>query len=208
MREEETMKNRGMRFAVVPSLLAAAVVMSCVTINIYFPAAAVEKAADRIVEETWGEKTPPPEKKKIQKEGFLAPRRWFPFLRVGVAAAWAQDADINVSTPGIRALKESIRKRAGALKPYLDRGNVGITRDGLLVMRSPRGIGLREKATLARLIKAENSDRMRLYREIARANNFSDDRVPDIQKIFSGSWIRQARKGWWVQEGDGKWHAK
>ena len=31
-------------------------IASCVTINIYFPAAAVEKAADRIVEEVWGEK--------------------------------------------------------------------------------------------------------------------------------------------------------
>ena len=30
------------------------VMVSCVTINIYFPAAAVEKVADEIVEEVWG----------------------------------------------------------------------------------------------------------------------------------------------------------
>ena len=38
------------------SLAAAAAVLvlaSCVTINIYFPAAAAEKAADRIIDEVW-----------------------------------------------------------------------------------------------------------------------------------------------------------
>ena len=36
-------------------LLAALVLTSsaCVTINIYFPAAAAEKAADRIIDEVW-----------------------------------------------------------------------------------------------------------------------------------------------------------
>ncbi|GIX26710.1 MAG: hypothetical protein KatS3mg123_0591 [Burkholderiales bacterium] len=35
-------------------LLAAAVAAGgCVTINIYFPAAAAEKAADRIIDEVW-----------------------------------------------------------------------------------------------------------------------------------------------------------
>ena len=37
-------------------LFAAALVAStaaCVTINIYFPAAAAEKAADRIIDEVW-----------------------------------------------------------------------------------------------------------------------------------------------------------
>lgn len=33
--------------------LAACVLCACVTINIYFPAAAAEKAADKIIEEVW-----------------------------------------------------------------------------------------------------------------------------------------------------------
>lgn len=32
---------------------AAAMASACVTINIYFPAAAAEKAADRIIDEVW-----------------------------------------------------------------------------------------------------------------------------------------------------------
>ena len=36
------------------ALLAAGVMLAgCVTINIYFPAAAAEKAADRIIDEVW-----------------------------------------------------------------------------------------------------------------------------------------------------------
>lgn len=34
-------------------VLAASVLGACVTINIYFPAAAAEKAADKIIEEVW-----------------------------------------------------------------------------------------------------------------------------------------------------------
>jgi hypothetical protein len=40
-------------FRAWPALLPAALLASCVTINIYFPAAAAEKAADKIIEEVW-----------------------------------------------------------------------------------------------------------------------------------------------------------
>lgn len=33
--------------------LAAVLLPACVTINIYFPAAAAEKAADKIIDEVW-----------------------------------------------------------------------------------------------------------------------------------------------------------
>jgi hypothetical protein len=43
-------------------LIVAAGLSACVTINIYFPAAAAEKAADKIIEEVWqlkdGQKVP------------------------------------------------------------------------------------------------------------------------------------------------------
>ncbi|WP_333840569.1 hypothetical protein [Pelomicrobium sp.] len=42
-----------MKGALVALLLALAATVGCVTINIYFPAAAAEKAADRIIDEVW-----------------------------------------------------------------------------------------------------------------------------------------------------------
>ena len=40
------------------AVLLAVTVSACVTINIYFPAAAAEKAADRIIDEVWQLKKP------------------------------------------------------------------------------------------------------------------------------------------------------
>ena len=39
--------------SIVGLSLAAAALAGCVTINIYFPAAAAERAADRIIDEVW-----------------------------------------------------------------------------------------------------------------------------------------------------------
>ncbi len=44
--------------SMVMAVLLAATVSACVTINIYFPAAAAEKAADKIIDEVWQLKKP------------------------------------------------------------------------------------------------------------------------------------------------------
>lgn len=193
-------------------------IASCITINIYFPAAAVEKAADRIVEEVWGEQGQMPdenEQKRLdeqKKQG--EPQSMFrDSVRVilsltGPKQAYAQEADINVTTPAIRTLKESIQARADSIKPFMDSGNAGISNDGLLVVRNTEGLNLKDKANLTRLIDAENKDREALYAEIAKANNFPPNRIPDIKKIFAGSWSRNARQGWWIQGQDGTWKQK
>lgn len=189
------------------------IITSCVTINIYFPAAAVEKAADRIVDEVWGEQGKAPGTEQKQKpqdkpESHLDNGLRRAVSMFGPREAYAQQADINLSTPAIRALKDSIQKRADEIKPFMDRGNVGISNDGLLVIRSSDGLNLKDKAQLNRLIDAENRDRNALYAEIAKANNFSPDKVSDIKKIFAGSWIKNARDGWWIQNPEGKWSRK
>jgi hypothetical protein len=43
---------------VCTALGCALLLQGCVTINIYFPAAAAEKAADRIIDEVWQLKKP------------------------------------------------------------------------------------------------------------------------------------------------------
>lgn len=43
--------NPALRWLFAAALAASAT--ACVTINIYFPAAAAEKAADRIIDEVW-----------------------------------------------------------------------------------------------------------------------------------------------------------
>lgn len=43
----------GKTWLVIAGLLAVVALPACVTINIYFPAAAAEKAADKIIDEVW-----------------------------------------------------------------------------------------------------------------------------------------------------------
>jgi uncharacterized protein YdbL (DUF1318 family) len=185
---------------------AAFLVGSCVTVNIYFPAAAVERAADQIVKETWG--NPPEQMKKDQPQSrFVDPQALRTALNL-ITEAHAQEADINVSNPAIRALKDSIKRRSDSIKPYMDRGNVGISRDGLLTVRTTEGLNLKERAEAKQLVDAENRDREALYLEIARANNIARESVPKIKEIFARSWIEQARAGWWIQDAQGNWKKK
>ena len=190
------------------TLIAAAFFISaCVTVNIYFPAAAVERAAEQIVKETWGgpgepAKAPP----KPQSINPFSPMRTISLNFV--SQAHAQEADINVSNPAIRALKDSIKQRSNAIKPYMDRGNVGIGHDGLLAIRSTDGLNLKERADVQQLIEAENRDREALYAEIAKANGIPKENIPKIKSIFAKSWIEQAQPGWWIQDNQGNWKKK
>lgn len=178
---------------------------ACVTVNIYFPAAAVERAADQIVKETWGGAPPSDKPAPAPQSRGATPQTW---LRLSLAAvAHAQEADINISNPAIRALKDSIKRRSQAIKPYMERGSIGISRDGLLALRNTEGLSLKERAEAQQLIDAENRDREALYAEIAKANNFDRDSIPKIKAIFARSWIDQAQPGWWVQDGQG-WRKK
>lgn len=179
---------------------------ACVTVNIYFPAAAVERAADQIVKETWGTPAEPATTVPQPQSQYSNPVRIASLRFIGVAHA--QEADINVSNPAIRALKDSIKRRSDAIKPFMDRGNVGIAQDGLLAIRGIDGLSLKERAEIKQLVDAENRDREALYGEIAKANNIPPENIPRIKSIFAKSWIEQARPGWSIQDGQGNWRKK
>jgi hypothetical protein len=54
-------------------LIVSAGLSACVTINIYFPAAAAEKAADKIIDEVWQLKDGESQQDGQQKDGQKAP---------------------------------------------------------------------------------------------------------------------------------------
>lgn len=186
-------------------LLTILAVISCVTINIYFPAEEIRGAADKIVDEVWGEhqqKEPQPDQPPAQKEN--PGSSFLDVLQSGIAHA-AQD--INVSTPEIRAIKVSIKDRSEALFPYLDSGHVGLGYDGLLKVRDTGGLSLKARGEVNRLVKAENNDRQRLYKEIAVANGFPD-KAGEVQSIFADSWREKAASGWYLENSGGDWGGK
>lgn len=175
-------------------------VASCVTVNVYFPAAAVQKAADEIVEDVHG-------KAPDSNPGPSSRLEWLRQLRLGPAEAYAQ-VNINVSTPAIRALKDSMKARFGQLRPFFDKGAVGENNNGLIEARDAGALSLQERGQAGALVQQENKDRLSLYREIATANKLGPETVPQIQKTFANSWRDQAQPGWWVQNNGGAWEKK
>jgi len=180
-----------------------AFVVACITVNIYFPEATVKQAAAEIVDEI--RKTDAAKKAPEAVAQLPAPRESSPFSLV--PAAYAQQ-ETTVSTPAIRALKDSMRARFASLKPFFDAGNIGESNKGLLEVRDEAGLNLQAKAALRNLVKDENSDRTQLYAEVAKALNIEASQIEKIQKIFAAEWEKSAAAGWWVQQEGGNWVKK
>lgn len=134
--------------------------------------------------------------------------RWLGALVIGVAMAAAVQAqgNLEVDTPAISALKQSMQQRHVQLAPLYASGAVGIASDGTVALRDAAGVPLAQRAQVTSAIAAENADRAALYREIARANNHPEWEG-DVRRTFAQRWIDRAQPGWWVQQG-GKWVQK
>jgi len=186
--------------------------VSCVTVNIYFPAAAIQKAADQIVDDVRKAPEPAPEQTPEQKREQAPDKKsgleWFRVVAIGATAAHAAAVDVNVSTPAIRALKASMAARFPQLQPLYGKGAVGETNNGLVVVRDTGALSLKEKANVNRLVSEENRDRTALYAEIIKANNIDMGQLPEVQKIFANSWRGKSAPGWWIQQDNGQWAKK
>jgi uncharacterized protein YdbL (DUF1318 family) len=188
------------KFSPVFTLFVALFVwtIACVTINIYFPEAAVQKTAEEIVDEV---RKSEEEGKKKQESDIVQSSFVF------IPAAYAQEEQ-TVSTPKIRAIKQSLKDKEPLLRPFFDQGNIGEANDGFIQIRNEDNLNLKDKADLRRLIKEVNGDRDSLYAEVAKALNIEESQIPRIQKIFAKSWIGNSRPGWWIQKDDGEWIRK
>lgn len=212
------MDNRRMLKTLAHSLKLAAVgvlVAACVTINVYFPAAAAEKAADQIIDSITGAAgaapapAQPPTGQAAQPQPNLLVAAVGHALYALIPAAHAQgSADLDISSPEIRAITASMQARFGQLQKFFDSGALGMTNDGLIQVRDASGVALPERAVLTRLVAEDNRDREALYVAIANANN-RPDWVNDIRQTFAKRWVeRGARPGWYYQNAGGAWVQK
>jgi len=190
--------------------LSALVVMaSCVTINVYFPSAEAERAAEKFVGEVLGERNdegslfnpldPPGEIIYLAAIGVLD------FI---VPSAQAQQPDFKINTPQINTIKSRMAVRQKQqLNAWFDSGAIGFTADGLVTVRDRSAISLSERRKLESVVADENRDRKAVYREIAVANGHPEWEQ-QIQQTWSQEWIRNARPGWYYQQSNGSWKQK
>ncbi|MEM9058429.1 MAG: DUF1318 domain-containing protein, partial [Pseudomonadota bacterium] len=116
------------------ALLGAVAVSACVTINVYFPEADAEEAADRIIDEVRSESASG-STGYLHDLGHGLRRALASAFDLVVPVAHAQKANFDASSPAKRSLEASLKQRYGALRPYYESGAVGLTADGLIEFR-------------------------------------------------------------------------
>jgi uncharacterized protein len=206
-------------------LMILGLLAACVTVNVYFPAAAAEQAADRIIDtvtsqpgsgsgakshEEDSNKTPPrSQAAPPANPTMLLAATGNALINLLIPAAAAQNSpNLDISDPQIRAVTASMQQRFAEMKKYFDSGVIGLTADGQVTVRDQNSIPLAERAVVARLVSEDNRDRATLYSELARANKHPEWE-PDIRRTFARRWVeRGAQPGWYYQDASGRWAQK
>ncbi|PCJ32649.1 MAG: hypothetical protein COA90_02500 [Gammaproteobacteria bacterium] len=184
--------------------------VSCVTINIYFPAAAAEKAADHIIEDIWGpdSKSAAEEAEAEQQSQLAAPQSQAIAMVVlnWLVSPASAEINLNINSAAVTSIQNKMKARHGKLKAYYSSGAVGLTDNGLVTVRDAKSIALKDRNKVKALVAEENKDRNALYAEIARANGHPEWKA-DIQSTFARRWVSNAASGWWYKSG-GSWKQK
>lgn len=191
--------------------------VGCVTINVYFPEAAAQKAADQfigsVIDQGTPSSTPAPHKPGTEQgspsgtDGSMPPSASFLDLLVPAAHA-GESPNLKIHTPAIDAIHARMRKRfRDALNALLDEGAVGFTQDGLVGIRDLSAAPMAQRAEVKSVVAAENDDRNQLYAQIARANGHPDWQ-DQIRQTFAQLWIERAHQGWYYRTSAGVWKQK
>lgn len=207
------------------SLVAlCALLFGCVTINVYFPAAAAQEAAKKVIGDVIGVDTvsapapaasapdnPPAaaSNRPANDGGLLQPLAMGVLdALVPVANAAQSRPDLTVSTPAIDAIKARMHSRyQSSLRALLASGAVGLTHNGNVAIRDASKIPLAQRAQASSVVAAENDDRAALYKQMAVANGHPEW-ASRMREAFAAQWIDMARRGWYYQDASGNWRRK
>jgi len=190
-------------------VLGALLLTACVTINIYFPAAAAEKAADEIIKDIQSitpQKTEPKPKASLPDWQMTAFHLLDNAIDVVVSTAQADEANLNIDSSEIRQLRATMESRFATLQSFYAAGFIGIQADGFLVVRDTASVPLKDRNQVNKLVVAENADRQSLYQAIANANGHPEW-TTQIKSTFATRWVSNAQSGWWYQSA-GSWKQK
>lgn len=182
------------------------VLVACVTINVYFPEAAAERAADRFIQDVIG-----PEEGADEVSGAARGSGFSPLAALAgilIPSAHAQSVDIDIESPQINAIKQRmVQRQREHLADWLDAGAIGLDNSGLIAIRDRSAVSLAERRQLEQVVAEENADRRAVYREIAVANGHPEWEER-IRETFAERWVANARGGWYYQDDSGNWQRK
>ncbi len=200
------MKKQIVKYLALP--LLAFVVISCavITVNVYFPTEAIEDAAEKIIDEIQGGEDVQSTADNSDQQSFF--QKSIPFNFFGDSTVYADEIDLNLTTPAIRKLVDSMKARNTAIMQFKDKGSIGESSDGMLAIRDMDGLGGEEIRTVNRLLRAENNDREALYKELAAANKIDPADIDKVKSIFAKTLKSKAKPGHWYHDEKGNWTQK
>lgn len=193
------------------AVFAAVLVAACVTINVYFPEAAAEQAADRIIDKVQGG-TPNGDTSLNSMEPVNDSVPMLAAVAGQIAGFLIADANAqgNVNfdkpSPVKTALENSLANRFPKLEPYYDSGAIGMNDTGLVEIRDRNLIPLRDRNTVLQLVAEQNDDWSALYTEIANLNGHPEW-ADNIRRTFADRWVVKAASGWYYKQA-GAWKQK
>src|SRR5690348_1519615 len=173
-------RRHAMRKSAFLLAFSLALLAGCVTINVYFPAAAAQQAADKVIGNIIGPDSsgpspapssstpPPPSSGSSSQPEPLSVR----MLNAVIPAAYAAESqpNLDIRTPAIQAIEARMRDRFhSVLKGLLASGAVGFTHNGDVAVRDASKIPLAQRGQATQAVAAENADRADLYKQIARS---------------------------------------
>ena len=210
-----------MKRSIAIGIGCAALLAACITINVYFPEAAVKELAQQIEDEVQRTAegkpapTPAPEPTATPAAGSgTAPQESLLscILSLGATTAYAAEDEVaapEITTPAIRKIIDSRATRLAAINDLKANGVIGEGNQALVVVRDLDAIqGLKQRADAQKLVKDENADREQLFKEIAAAKNVDLAQLPQIRATYAETLREKARPGDWIQLPDESWVEK
>lgn len=187
-------------------ILVLAVGCVSLTVHVHFPAAEIRSALEEIEADV--RSTESPTSWLPRHRSMLA--GLIPFrISFGPTPVYAQKSlDLAVETPTILSIKKQRKERFKKIDPYLANGILGEGRTGYLVIRDQKGLSLKERGALKRLVKEENNDRKKMYLAILSANGLPKEDLEQIEKLAAQAIRKVLKPGRWYEIEKDKWVQK
>ncbi len=181
------MKSKANVFLTVFSLLSIAT--ACVTVNVNFPEATVQKATDDFVDELY----------RTKKGGSTSATAGEHFqtvvsrlINMLIATASAEAPEFSTLTPETKPYLDRMATRLDKIDAFKAKGIIAESPDGTLEVRNAGAAKTEdERKAVKQVTEAENEDREELYKTISKNNRYPETK---LRENFYQSFVRKFKE--------------
>ncbi len=193
------MRKMGLIFGLVLLLVG------CVAVNVYvtFPQEKLDKAMEGLelqIQPVAPSPVIPKKQSRFSPGRFLEPAPLY--------AQTVVTSEVKTTSSVIEEAKARRIERLPDIQEYKDKKILGENNEGLLDARSTEGLDRDQVASLRKMVKEENSDRMTIYRDVVAINKMVSTEIKRVQAAAAKANRKLAKEGEWIQDENGVWQTK